>query len=110
MKTANRPTTKNYQDYLISALEKNERAAGYIQAILEVEDPEPELLRAALQDVIDSRIKSNNLSAEAKLYWEKLERRLSESGGTEIYALVALLDALGFRLGVAVSQGDRAKQ
>lgn len=104
MKTANKPTTKNYQEYFISALENTERAAGYIQAILEVEDPEPELLRAALQDVVDARVRSNNLSVEAKGYWEKLEKRLSASGGAEIYALVALLDTLGFRLEVARSR------
>lgn len=102
MKNAKVPIAKNYQDYFISALENTERAAGYIQAILEVEDPEPELLHAALQDIIDARVQSNNFSAEAKGHWEKLEKRLSESDGAEIYALVALLEAIGCKLDVTV--------
>ena len=107
MKTVKAPTSDRWQDALIKSLKNTEEAAGYIQAILEVEYPEPELLCAALQDVIEARIQNNNFSEEAKHYWEKLERRLSESGGAEIYALVALLDALGFRLEVAVVRGDR---
>ncbi|WP_238360616.1 hypothetical protein [Iningainema tapete] len=42
----------------------------------------------------------NNLSEQAKLNWEQLDKMLSHSGGAEIYKLVALLDALGFRVAV----------
>lgn len=102
MKTVKMPTSDSWQDALIKSLQNTEEAAGYIQAILEVEDPEPELLRAALQDVVDARIKSNNFSEESKHYWEKLEKRLSASGGAEIYALVAFLEAIACKLEVTV--------
>ncbi|NER39414.1 MAG: transcriptional regulator [Oscillatoria sp. SIO1A7] len=107
MKIVKAPTTRSYQDYLISSLKAPEEAAAYIEAVLEEKNPEPSLLASALQDAIAARVRSNNLSAEAQNYWEKLEELLSASGGAEIYTLVALLDALGFRLVVAVGQDDR---
>ena len=102
MKTVKMPTSDSWQDALIKSLHNPEESAGYIQAILEVENPEPELLRAALQDVVDARIQSNNFSAEAQYSWEKLEQLLSESGGAEIYALVAFLEAIAYKLEVTI--------
>ena len=102
MKTVKAPTSRSYQEYLISSLKAPEEATAYIEAVLEEKDPEPELLVAALQDVVAARIQSNNFSAEAQYYWEKLEHLLSESGGAEIYALVAFLDAIAYKLEVTV--------
>jgi probable addiction module antidote protein len=96
------PTSDSYQEYLIESLKDSEEAAAYIEAILEAENPEPELLASALKDVIDARLRMNNLSEQAKLSWETLNKILSESGGTEIYNLVALLDALGFSLAITL--------
>ncbi|GAB4209984.1 MAG: hypothetical protein Fur006_70160 [Coleofasciculaceae cyanobacterium] len=96
------PTSDSYQDSLIESLKEPEEAAAYIEAILEAEDPEHNLLSSALQDVFEARIKMNNLSEEAKLNWEKLNKMLSESGGSEVYTLVALLKALGFKLEVTL--------
>jgi DNA-binding phage protein len=45
------PTSRDYQEYLVNSLKDPERAAGYITAILEEPDPEPELLASALDDV-----------------------------------------------------------
>ncbi|MDZ8107791.1 MAG: transcriptional regulator [Nostoc sp. DedQUE12a] len=98
MKRVKTPTSDSYQEYLIESLEDPQEAAAYIEAILEAEDPEPELLASALKDVIDARVKMNSLSEQAKQKWEQL----SESDGAEIYSLVALLDALGFRLAVTL--------
>jgi probable addiction module antidote protein len=96
------PTSDSYQDYLVESLKDSEEAAAYIEAILEAENPEPELLLSALKDVIEAQSKMNNLSEEAKLNWENLDKILSESGGSEVYSLVALLEALGFRLAVTL--------
>lgn len=96
------PTSDSYQDYLIESLKDPEEAAAYIEAILEAEDPEPELLLSALKDVIDAHVRMSNLSEEAKQNWEKFDKMLSERGSFEIYSLVALLDSLGFRLAVTV--------
>ncbi|WP_414563725.1 MULTISPECIES: DNA-binding protein [unclassified Anabaena] len=100
MKKVKMPTSDSYQNYLIESLQDPEEAAAYIEAILEAENPEAELLTSALKDVIDAQLKINNLSQPAKLRWERLHKILLKSGGNEIYSLVDLLDALGFRLEV----------
>ena len=102
MKDVKMPTSRSYHDYLISALKNPERAAGNIEVALELQgkDPQPELLRLTLKDVMEAREQMNNLSEEAKLCYEKLDKILSETGGTEIYTLVELLDALGFRIAI----------
>ncbi|KYC42007.1 transcriptional regulator [Scytonema hofmannii PCC 7110] len=94
------PTSDRYQDYLIESLKDPEEAVAYIEAILEAENPEPELLRSAIEDVIDARLRMNNLSEQAKVHWENLSSILSKSSGEEIYSLVTLLNSLGFRLEV----------
>jgi DNA-binding phage protein len=50
---------------------------------------------------MEAREPINNLSEEAKQSYGKLDKILSETGGTEIYTLVELLDALGFRIAIA---------
>jgi len=104
MKDVKAPTSSSYQEYLISSLKDPERSAGYIGVFLELDEvgPEPELLRSALKDVIDARRQSDNLSEKARQYYEKLDKILSETGGAEIYALIELLDALGFRMAIAL--------
>ncbi len=102
MKNVKTPTSDSWQDALIESLKNPEEAAAYIEVILEPDDPDTELLRAALKDVIDARVKMNALSEEAKLKWEKLDQMLQERGSDEIYALVELLEALGFRIAAAL--------
>jgi DNA-binding phage protein len=104
MKDVKMPTSDSYHDALIEDLKDNERAAGNIEVALELEekDPQPDILRLTLKDVIAARLQMNNLSEEAKLCYEKLDKILLETRGTEIYSLVELLDALGFRLAIAL--------
>jgi len=75
---------------------------------LEAEDPEPQLLSSALQDLVDARLKMNNISDKAKQHHDRLDKMLSKSGGAEIYSFVELLDVLGFR--VAVTVGARQSE
>lgn len=97
MKNVKMPTSRSYQEYLISSLQKDrERCAAYIQAVLEEKDPEHELLLLVIKDVIDARMQTNSLSESAKLKWKNLEKMITESGGSEIYTFVELLDNLGF--------------
>jgi DNA-binding phage protein len=44
----------------------------------------------------------NDLSEEAKLRYEKLDKILLETGGAEIYSLIEFLNALGFRIAIAL--------
>lgn len=101
MKNVKMPTSDSWLDSLVESLKDSEEAAAYIEAILEEKDPEHELLRAALKDVVEARLQLNNLSAEAKQRYEKVDRMLLDTGGAEIYSLVELLDALGFRIAIA---------
>lgn len=96
------PSPDSYQDYLIESLKDPEDAAAYIEAILEAEDPEPQLLSLALQDVVDARVKMNQLSGEVKHHHVRLDKMLTESGGAEIYSFVEFLELLGFQVAVTV--------
>lgn len=101
------PKSVSYQEDLIEFLKQPEAAAAYIEAILEEENAEPELLPLALNNVVEAREGIIQLSDAAKLYREKLQHLLSKTGGEEIYTLVMLLDALGFQLKVTV-KSDRS--
>jgi DNA-binding phage protein len=96
--------SRSYRKYLISSLKDTKHAAAYIGVMLELDEEgfEPELLRSALKEVAEAREQMNNLSEEAKLHYEKLDKILSETGGAEIYSLIELLDALGFRIAIAL--------
>ena len=106
MKDVKTPTSSSYHEYLISSLKDTLEAAAYIETFLELEEgeeePSPvELLRSALKDVMDARLLSDNISEEAKVFYEKIDKILLETKGAEIYGLVELLDALGYRIAIA---------
>lgn len=103
MKDVKIPPTTSYHDYLISSLKDSQHAADYIAVALELDEEgrEPELLRAMLKNVLEARLKSNNLSQAAKQHYEQLDKILSETGGAEIYTLIEFLDALGYRIAIA---------
>ncbi|MEG4147555.1 transcriptional regulator [Microcoleus sp. Pol12B5] len=90
------PTSDSYHESLIESLKDAEHAAGFIGAIWEEKDPEPALLRNAIRQVIEARMRMNALSESAKQHHEKLDKMLAESAGSEIYSLVELLEALEF--------------
>ena len=88
----------SWQNALIESLKNPEKAAGYLEAVLAEKEPENELLLAALKDVMDARIRMNNLSSEAKQQYEQLEKILIKTGVAEVYSFVSSLDTLGFSL------------
>ncbi len=98
MKSVKMPTNDSYREFLIERLKNSEHAAGFLEAILEEEEPEPELLRNALRKVVEAYERMNKLSELANQKHQQLDRLLTQSGCTEIYAFVELLDVLGFRV------------
>lgn len=106
MKEMKMPRSDSYREYLIESLKDSEHAGGFIGAILEEKDPEPELLRNAIRKVIEARSRMNALSESAKQHHEKLDKMLTASGGEEIYCFVELLEALGFKLEIAVADSE----
>jgi hypothetical protein len=87
-------TSRDYQEYLIESLQNPERAAGYIAAILEEEDPEPELLASALDDVAIA------LGGDKDRQWVK--NFGAKDKGQSVYELAEWLDSLGLKLTVTV--------
>ncbi len=100
-------TSDSYHDYLVRSLHDPEEAAAYLEAILEEEDPEPELLKVALLDVAEALGKAHVTSEQRKFYSEKLDEILSQSGSQEVYGLANWLNGLGLKLTVAVAEDDR---
>lgn len=108
MKNVTAQTSDSWLNALIESFKNPAEAAAYLSVALEAESPDSQLLRAELQDVIDARFLANNLSKQAKVEHEKLDKMLSESGAAEIYTLIALLDTLGFRLRVTLKEDELA--
>ncbi|MBE9185386.1 transcriptional regulator [Microcoleus sp. LEGE 07076] len=106
MKNVTAPTSDSWLNALIESLKNPAEAAAYLSVALEVESPDSQLLRAEFQDVIDARLRGNNLSKEAQMHHQKLDKIISESGASEIYTLIALLDALGFKLRVILKEDE----
>ena len=106
MKNVKMPTSYRYREFLIECLKDPEHAAGYIEAILEEKDPEPELLRNALRKVIEAWEKSDRLTDSAKQLHEKLDRMLTESNAAEIYTFIELMDKLGFRVAILPKEAE----
>jgi DNA-binding phage protein len=100
------PKTVSYHEEFIKRIKEPIKAAAYIEAILEAENPESELLLSSLEDVIEAYGGINKLSDKARQYYEDLKDLLSVSGGKEIYSLVTFLDAFGFQLQVRVKSEE----
>jgi DNA-binding phage protein len=100
--------SREYREYLLESLVDVDRAANYIEVTLErePEDPTPDLLRLVLSNVVTAQKNNNNLSGKIENLHEELDRVLAETKGVEIYGLVDLLDALGFRLAVLPKERD----
>jgi hypothetical protein len=99
MQSVKVPTSRDYQEYLVNSLKDPERAAGYITAILEESDPEPELLASALDDVAIA------LGGEGDRQWVKDFGASDKSQA--VYELAAWLDSLGLKLTVDVQYSEK---
>jgi hypothetical protein len=94
MQSTDYPASRDYRVFLIKSLQDPENAAGYLTAILEEIDPEPELLASALDDVAIA------LGGDGDRQWVK---DFGASGKSQaVYELAAWLDSLGLRLTVMV--------
>ena len=100
------PRSVSYHEEFIKRIKEPRKAAAYIEAILEAENPEKELLLSSLEDVIEAYGGIDKLSEETQQSYENLKDLLLLSGGKEIYSLVVLLDALGLKLEVSVKSDE----
>ncbi|MEM9541009.1 MAG: transcriptional regulator [Cyanobacteria bacterium P01_E01_bin.42] len=100
-----KPKTKSYREYLIESLKDPQEAALYLWAILQEENPEPELLISTLQDVAEARGKSKMSPQNFELHAKKLEQLQAKKLTEVIPALVSWLKELDLTLTV-VSDRD----
>jgi DNA-binding phage protein len=89
----------SYLDALIDSLQDPIEAACYLTAIIEAEDPEPELLPLALNDVSKALDKTGAST-------QSLEMILQMQGTESIYGLVDWLKGLGLRLTVSADTAE----
>lgn len=96
--------TKNYHQYLIESLKDPTEATAYLWAILQEENPEPELLKVALENILEAlgetKLKPHAIQSQK----DKIDEILNQSGSNVIYSLVAWLNKLGLELTVTISE------
>jgi DNA-binding phage protein len=71
--------TKSYHQYLIESLKQPTEAAAYLWAILQEENPEPELLESALEDVLEALGTTKLSSEEIELQKDQLKTLCNRS-------------------------------
>lgn len=96
MSKASRP----YKEGLLKSLKDPHEAAAYLTAALE--DGSPEVFLLALRNVAEAH-GMTSIAEGAQLNRVSLYRMLSEKGNPQLSSLSALLDQLGLRLAVEVS-------
>ena len=100
--TSNAPVntvSDSYLDALIDSLQDPIESACYLTAIIEAENPEPELLPLALNDVSKALDKTGAST-------QSLEMIFQMQGAESIYGLVNWLKGLGLKLTVAVDTAE----
>jgi DNA-binding phage protein len=94
MNNTNLQTSDRYQDYLIDYLSKNPQlAAEYINETLTEENPEPQLLQQAINQVYTALSAQENLS---------LNSLLNSSEAEAIYKFIDLLNAIGLKINISL--------
>ena len=106
MQDVKTPITDSWKEAFIESLKDPEEAAVYLEVALEEENPEPQLLLAALEDIIKAFSDHQGLPDETLKNHEKLCHRLTISGCAEIYGFVELLHSLGFKLSIQVQETE----
>ena len=95
---------RRYEDALDEDLKDPVEAVGYLNACLE--DGDPEVFLLALRDVARAQGGIAKLAEMTELNREHLYRIPSENGNPAFSSLEALLDAMGFRLAVALKEAS----
>ncbi len=95
---------RRYEEVLDEDLKDPAEAVGYLNACLE--DGDPEVFLLALRDVARAQGGIAKLAEMTELNREHLYRILSENGNPAFSSLETLLDAMGFRLAVALKEAS----
>ena len=93
--------SRSYRDDLLKALTDPTEAREYLNAALEDENPEVFLL--ALRDVVDANSTMSQLAIATNRNRESLYKTLSAQGNPQLNSICSILNNLGFKLAVEVS-------
>jgi hypothetical protein len=108
--------SQSYREFLLENLRDEAHAAGYLTAALAEEDADEaflkQLMQSAIDDVIEARFSEGEASPTGDgrvlpavgLWRDRFA--VAQSKGSDVRALVQLLDALGFQLAVVPKSGD----
>ncbi len=111
MKNVKAPTSLSYHPYLISKLEDPNFAGVYLETHFEDDgESEPELIKLALEHVLEALGKPKMTTEQAQSHSQKLDELLSQPGNQSIHALAGWLNALGLKLTVVPSEKIVDKQ
>ncbi|RUT03541.1 hypothetical protein DSM106972_051800 [Dulcicalothrix desertica PCC 7102] len=96
------PASNSYRESLIYSLKDLEDAGDYIGVMLELDEDgyNPNILRSALEKVVEARKQLGDYSLLAQQHHKKLDKILAQTGGEEILTLIEFLDALGYRIAI----------
>ena len=94
-KTAKRPRTSDYREFLLKRLQDPKMAAGYLTASLAEGEA---VFLLAVKDDAEARGGIAPLAQRTKLNREGLYDMLSETGNPRLSSLSAIMDALGLQL------------
>ena len=101
------PTSDSYHDYIVSRLKDPSYAALYLETHFEErEDPDPGLLKLALDKVSEALSQSKLSPEQAEFHRHELDKILAQQGSDVIYGLSQWLEGLGLKLTVAVSERE----
>ncbi len=98
------PTTKSYHQYLIKSLKDPVEASAYLEAILQEKNPEPQLLKVALENILEALGDTKLSPDEIALQKQKIEELLNQSGSEVIYNSAQWLQKLGLELTITIAQ------
>jgi DNA-binding phage protein len=98
------PTTKSYHQYLIKSLKDPVEASAYLEAILQEENPESQLLKVALENILEALGDTKLSPDEIALQKQKIEELFNQSGSEVIYNLAQWLQKLGLELNITIAQ------
>jgi DNA-binding phage protein len=109
MEVKTMPKSLPYHEHRIEFLKDTKAAASYIEAILEEQDPEPELIRLAFRYVAEAQGEGKMTPEQLKQHYEKLDELLSQPVNEGIYRLGHWLNTLGLKLTVSVIENDNSQ-
>lgn len=92
----------SHRKLLLADLKDPGEASGYLNAVLETGHRKAFL--SALRDVAAAQGGISKLARKTKLHRQTLHRMFSKTGNPEIVSLERVLEAMGLRLFVGISQ------